>query len=115
MDTGTGRLRGDYEFLNDFSWVTGLEDGGGDELERAYVSPASGIGHLRVVGGPADEPEGAEARPECNSVTRTAESGAERVRQMLDGALRAWQDTPSPAGLRRRLLRLLLELDDLPE
>ena len=93
---------------------TGLEDGAGDELERAYPSPARGIKHLRVVVGAADEPGGAEARPECNSVTKAAEAGAERVRQMLEGALRAWLDTPS-AGLRRRLLRLLLELDDLPE
>ena len=101
------------DFSNLAGW-TGLEDGAGDELERAYPSPASAIGHLRVVGGGADEPRGAEARSECNSVTRAAEARAERVRQMLEGALRAWLDTPS-AGLRRRLLRLLLELDDLPE
>ena len=77
--------------------------------------PASGIKYLRVVGGAADEPEGAETRSERNSVTRAAEAEPDRVRQMLEGALRAWQDTPSRAGLRHRLLRLLLELDDLPE
>ena len=98
--------------MNLAGW-TGLEDGAADELERAYPSPASGIKPLRVVGGGADEPEGAETRSACNTVTKSAEAEPD-VRQMLEGALREWQDTPSPASLRHRLLRLLLELDDRP-
>jgi hypothetical protein len=95
--------------------VDGLEDGRAGELGRAEVSPASKIGQLRVVGGAAHEPGRAEARSDCNSVTRAADTRADLVRQMLEGALGAWQDAPSPSGLRRRLIRLLVELDELQE
>lgn len=83
----------------------------GDELERAEVSPASGIGHLRVVGGAVGEPEGALVRSGCHTVTRPADGARERVREMLEGALEGWQYTLSARELRHRLLRLLLELD----
>jgi hypothetical protein len=79
------------------------------------VSPASGIGHLRVVDGGANEPEEAEVGSGCNSVTKAAETGADRVRQMLEGALQDWQSRPSLRDLRRRLHRLLLELDSGPD
>jgi hypothetical protein len=51
-------------------------------------------------------------RSECNSVTRPAETGEDHVRKILEGALQGWQDHPSAADLRRRLLRLILELDE---
>ena len=76
------------------------------------MSPASGIGHLRVVGGGVDELDGAEGPSECNSVTRAADTGVGRVRHMLEGALQAWQDHRSAGDLRRRLYRLLLEVGD---
>jgi hypothetical protein len=91
---------------------TGLEDGAGDELERAYPSPANGIKHLRVVGGGADEPERTEARPECNFVTRAAGTGVGLVRQRLEKALEAWHRNGSRDELRQGLLRLLLELEE---
>jgi hypothetical protein len=91
---------------------TGLEDGAGGELDRAEVNPASGIGHLRVVGGAADEPDGAQVRLGCHTVTRLPEGAREHVREMLEGALEGWRDRPSVGDLRRRLHRLLVELDE---
>ncbi len=76
------------------------------------MNPASKIGHLRVVGAGADELGRAELSSGCNSVTKPPETAAERVRQMLEGALQGWQNDPSVQGLRRRLYRLLLELDE---
>src|SRR5205814_1744866 len=87
---------------------TGLEDGAGSELERAYASPASGIKHLRVVGGGTHERRGAEAGPECNSVTKAAPAATGQVHQMLEEALQGWRDRPSAEALRRQLHRLLL-------
>jgi hypothetical protein len=79
------------------------------------VSPASGIGRLRVVGGAPGELEGAEVSAGCHTVTRPGVEARERVRETLEGALEAWQDRPSISGLRRRLHRLLVELDEGPE
>ena len=90
---------------------TGLEDGAADELERAQVSPASGIGHLRVVGGAAGELKGAGVCSECNPVTRAADTTVGRVRMMLERALQDWRDHASATDLRRCLHRLLIELD----
>jgi hypothetical protein len=63
-----------------FAGWTGPEDGAGDELERAQVSPASGIGHLRAVGGAAGEPKGAEVHSACHTVTRVGDGAQERGR-----------------------------------
>lgn len=91
---------------------TGLEDGAGDEPGRADASPASGIGHLRVVGGAPGEPEGVEVTSGCHTVTRPGDGARERVRGLLEGALERWQNSPSVGDLRRRLHRLLLALDE---
>ncbi|MEP6652248.1 MAG: hypothetical protein ABJA82_02755 [Myxococcales bacterium] len=76
------------------------------------MSPASGIGHLRVVGGEADEPGGALVSAGCHTVTRPYEADDLRVRQMLESVLQSWHKHPSPGDLRRQLLRLLLEIAD---
>jgi hypothetical protein len=76
------------------------------------VSPASGIGHLRVVGAAAGELEGAQGRSGCHTVTRPGNGARERVREMLERALEGWQDHPSVGDLRRRLHQLLVELDE---
>jgi hypothetical protein len=47
----------------------------------------------------------------CHTVTRPADEAPERVGEMLETALERWQDRPSVGDLRRRLHRLLLELD----
>jgi len=66
---------------------------------------------LRVVGGSAGELEGAQVRSGCHTVTRPEGGARERVREMLQGALDGWQDSPSVGDLRRRLHRLLVGLD----
>jgi hypothetical protein len=101
------------------SWIsagwTGLEDGAAGELERAEASRASGIGHLRVVADGVDEPGGAEVHSECHSVTGTANTRVERVRRTLESALGNWREHGSAIDLRRRLHRLLIELDHVAE
>lgn len=91
---------------------TGLEDGAGDELDRTHESPASRIAQLRVVGRPATELGEMVERSGCNSVTNPGETAVELVCQGLQDALRAWEDLRSASALRRRLHRLLLELDE---
>jgi len=64
---------------------TGLQDGAGDELERAETSRASGIRHLRVLDDGADEPRGAEVHSERHSVTQAATTRAFLMcREMTD-------------------------------
>jgi hypothetical protein len=79
------------------------------------VSPASGSGRLRVVGGAAGELEGAQVRSGCHTVTRAEDGARKRIRGMLEVALKGWQDCPSVGDLRRRLHRLLMELDEATE
>ena len=76
------------------------------------MSPACGIGHLRVVGGGVNEGESSKEQFACNSVTRRTAGGAVGIGQMLEAAVQGWKEQGSAGELRRRLLRVLLAIDE---
>ncbi|MEO8214222.1 MAG: hypothetical protein ABI560_13565 [Myxococcales bacterium] len=58
-----------------------------------------------------DEPGGAEAHSQCHSVTKATNTWTVRVRKMLESELQDWREHGSATELRRRLHRLLIELE----
>jgi hypothetical protein len=82
------------------------------------------INDLHVPGSQCEQSDNIIAVPIQNGLETRTLSGADvhatdaddlRVLQMLRGALQSWLDNRSTSGLRRQVLRLLLEIDDWTE
>ena len=93
---------------------TGLGGDGPAEPDRTGVNCRSENSHLRLLAGPADAPEGTDAKQACNTVTRVlaGENADDPILARLAALREHWRHARDLRVMRRGLLDLLQELEE---